>query len=157
MDPLSIIAAVLGILAVAAKVNTTLTTAFKNMERSPISAQCLLREIADLTACVSQVQAFLSGEQEADQSRKQLLMVEQLVVALSHCVLTMSELDQFLDSLKMTSSFSARTRLRWVREEDTVAGILIRLQASKSSLNLMLTTLTWYVTQFQCCRKQLHC
>ncbi|KAL8822492.1 MAG: hypothetical protein Q9191_006772 [Dirinaria sp. TL-2023a] len=72
----------------------------------------------------------------------QLLMVEQLVVALSHSVLTMSELEKFIDSLKMTQSFSARARIRWTREEQTIAGILIRLQASKSTLNLMLTTLT---------------
>lgn len=143
MDPLSIIASVTGILAVVAKVTTTMTTVFKNMKKCPASAQSILREIADLGACMGQVQAFLLGDQEADQSRMQLLMVEQLVVALSHSVLTMSELDKFIDSLKMTQSFSARARTRWTREEQTIAGILIRLQASKSTLNLMLTTLTW--------------
>ena len=143
MDPLSIIASVTGILAVAAKVTTTVTTVFRNLKKCPASAQCVLREIADLGACVAQVQGFLLGDQEADQSRMQLLMVEQLVVALSHCVLTMSELDEFLDSLKMSQSFSARARIRWTRKEQTIAGILIRLQASKSTLNLILTTLTW--------------
>ena len=143
MDPLSIIASVTGILAVAAKATTTLTTFFTNMKKCPASAHSLLREITDLSACLSQVQAFLLGDQEADQNRMQLLMVEQLVVALSHCVLSMSELDKFLDSMKITDSFSARARLRWTREEQNITGILIRLQASKNSLNLMLTTLTW--------------
>ena len=92
---------------------------------------------------MEQVQAILLGDQEGDRSRKQLLTVEQLVIALSHCVMTMSELDKFLDSIKTTQRFPVRARLRWMRHEETVAAILIRLQAAKSSLNLMLTTMTW--------------
>ena len=74
----------------------------------------------------------------------QLLMVEQLVVTLSICVLTMSELDKVLDSLKTDQAYNALSRLRWMKEEQNVAELLARLQASKTSLNLMMTTLTWY-------------
>ena len=144
MDPLSIIASVAGILAVTTKLISTLTVFSKNVTRCPGSAQNILRETTDLHACVSQVQAFILGDQEAETSRMQLLMVEQLVVTLTHCVLTMSELDKVLDSLKINRAFTARSRLRWMRDEKNIAELLARLQASKISLNLMMTTLTWY-------------
>ena len=143
MDPLSIIASVTGILAVTAKVITTLTSFAKSVKRCPDSAQNVLREAADLQVCMSQVQAFILGDEEAEASRMQLLMVEQLVVTLSNCVLTMSELDKLLDSLKINEAFTTRSRLRWMREEHNIVELLARMQASKISLNLMLTTLTW--------------
>lgn len=143
MDPLSIIASVAGILAVTTKTIKTLTAFSNNVKKSPSSAQNVLREAADLHVCVSQVQAFILGEQIAETSRMQLLMVEQLVVTLSNCVLTMSELDKILDSLKINQTFTTRSRLRWIREEQNVNELLIRLQASKISLSLMMTTLTW--------------
>ena len=143
MDPLSVVASVTGISVVAAKIIKTLTAFARNIGSWPASAQCVLNEVADLSACMEQVQAILLGDHEGDRSRKQLLMVEQLVIALSHCVMTMSELDKFLDSIKITQRFPARARVRWMRHEQTVAAILTRLQASKSSLNLMLITMTW--------------
>lgn len=143
MDLLSVIASVAGILAVTIKTITTLTTFSNNVKRCPNSAQNILREAADLHVCVSQVQAFILGEQIAETSRMQLLMVEQLVVMLSNCVLTMSELDRVLDSMKIIQTFTTRSRLRWVREEQNIIELLARLQRSKSSLNLMMTTLTW--------------
>ena len=143
MDPLTIIASVTGILAVTTKVIATLTTFSKNVKRCPGSAHNVLREAADLHVCVSQVQPFILGNREAETPRMQLLMVEQLVVTLSNCVLTMSELDKLLDSLKINQAFTARSRLRWMREEQNIVELLARLQASKISLNLMMTTLTW--------------
>lgn len=107
MDPLSIIASVAGILAVTTKVISLLTAFSKSVTRCPGAAQNILREVADLHACVSQVQAFILGNQERETSRMQLLMVEQLVVTLSNYMLTMSELDKLLDSLKISRTFTA--------------------------------------------------
>ena len=143
MDPISIIASVAGILTVTTKTIATLTTFSKNVKKCPNSAQNILREAADLHVCVSQVRAFILGEHIAETSRMQLLMVEQLVVMLSNCVLTMSELDRVLDSMRINQTFTARSRLRWVREEQNIVELLARLQRSKISLNLMMTTLTW--------------
>lgn len=72
-------------------------------------------------------------------------MVEQLVAILSNCVLTFSELEETMDSLKANHSIHSVRQLMWSGKQETVSLLLSRLQSSKMSLSLMLTTLTWYV------------
>ena len=101
------------------------------------------REVADIEVCLSQLQLFVHGVATAPQSRTALLMVEHVVVVLMGCVTTFSELEKALSRFKTDRSSSTAQRLRWVLKESSISKILIRLQASKSSLNLLLATLTW--------------
>ena len=72
-------------------------------------------------------------------------MVDQLVAILSNCVLTFSELEEVIEPLKSDSLLRPARLVLWSRKEHSVSLLLARLQSSKISLNLMLTTLTWYV------------
>ena len=72
-------------------------------------------------------------------------MVDQLVAILSNCVLTFSELEETIEPLKSKDLLYTARLLLWSRKEHTVSLLLGRLQSSKLSLSLMLTTLTWCV------------
>ena len=70
-------------------------------------------------------------------------MVEQLVVTLSNCVLIFSELEEIMDSMKPTGLTRPWRLGKWLLKEQAISALLVRMQQSKISLGLMLTTLTW--------------
>lgn len=144
MDPLSVAASVVGLLSAAAKISQQLRIFWTGFSGAPKSAQNVLLEVSTISACLSQMQSFLLGTAEMTRSRTSLLMVEQVLVCLTNCVSVFSELEEILDNLGTTQQPMRRVdQLRWALKEGTISKILIRLQATKVSLNLMLTTLTW--------------
>ena len=100
-------------------------------------------EVTDVSACLSQLQRFLLGTQEVARSRESLLLVEQVFVIHSNCVLIFSELEQTLDSIGSDEPMQPIKLAKWMLKEQSITTLLWRLKASKMSLNLILTTLTW--------------
>ncbi|KAL9118558.1 MAG: hypothetical protein Q9187_004898, partial [Circinaria calcarea] len=142
MDPLSVSASIIGLLAVAAKVTVLLTVLVDSAKAIPQLVQSVLTEVSDISACLGQLQAFLTGAKSASRSRTSLIMVEQVVVILAGCVSTFSELEAVAERLKTEQPIRALEKLKWARKEGDISKILGRLQASKSSLNLILAVLT---------------
>lgn len=70
-------------------------------------------------------------------------MIEQVVIVFTDCVSIFSELEQTLESLKTGEHMRVLDRLKWSSKESTISKLLARLQSSKTSLNFMLTILTW--------------
>lgn len=144
MDPLSAAASIVGLLGAAATVTTILKAIVAAMEHTPQLVANLLIEVSDIASCLGQLQAFLTGAVATSRSRKSLLMVDQIAVALTNCVLIFSELENTVEMLKLDLPFLPRTiRLRFMAKEAAITKLLTRLNASKLSLTLMLTTLTW--------------
>ena len=56
-------------------------------------------EVTDVSACLSQLQRFLLGTQEVARSRESHLLVDQVFVIYSNCILIFSELEQTLGSI----------------------------------------------------------
>ena len=143
MDPLSVSAAIIGLLSAAAKVTMLLVTLVNSAKEAPQSVQSVLTEVSDISACLGQLQVFLTGMKPASRCRASLIMVEQVVVILAGCVSTFSELEAVTERLKTDLPLRALEKLKWARREGDISKILRRLQASKSSLNLILAVLTW--------------
>ena len=139
MDPLSVSASIAGLLTATAAVGAML----KNLSRTPKFVQDVCQEVADIKVCLLQLQLFVQGIRPAPQSQTALLMVEHIVVTLVGCVTTFSELEETLSGLRTDRPSPKVQRLRWAIKEPSISRILLRLQASKSSMNLLLTTLTW--------------
>ena len=146
MDPLSVSASLIGVITAAVQVSGLLKDFIDDVKSAPESARNVLREVVDISISLQQLQEFLLGKQVASRSRTSFIMVEQVVVVLTGCVMIFSELEQVLEVPKADKSMGIRDRLKWVTKEPAVLQVLGRLQASKASLNLMLTTLTWYAT-----------
>ncbi|KAI4236444.1 MAG: hypothetical protein L6R40_006154 [Gallowayella cf. fulva] len=142
MDPISVTASILGLLGAAAKISQVLTSFITGVKDAPRLAQRTLTEVEDLRVCFGQLQDFIASEGVKDRSRTAMIMVDQLVIILTHSVMTFSELETAVEGLKPRSSFIINSRFKWFAKEHTITLLLQRLQASKTSLNLLLTTLT---------------
>ena len=143
MDPLSVSASVIGITAAAVQASRILKRFIDGASNAPTSARGVLMEITGINACLHQLQGFLLGNEEAEKVRRSLIMIEQVVVIFTDCVSTFSELEQTLESLQIGEHIRVIDRLKWSSKETTISKLLARLQSSKTSLNLMLTILTW--------------
>jgi len=117
MDPLSVAAAVVGLLGATASVKTILTNFIRGTNDAPKLANGVLQEVTDINACLMQLQAFLLGTRIGTRSRTALIMLEQVVVTLTACVITMSELEQILESLNDRAPTGFTGRIAWMRRD----------------------------------------
>ena len=141
MDPMSVAASVVGLIGAANKICSTLMAFVNSAKGAPKLAQNVLIEVSDISACLSQLQKFLLGTRA--RSHDHLIMVEQIIVTLSNCVMIFSELEETIEYLKPEQPMQAGRLVKWVLKEQAVSALLSRLQSSKMSLSLMLTTLSW--------------
>ncbi len=143
MDPISAVASIVGLLGAAAKISESLFKFIRSAKDAPKLASSVLQEVSDTSACLNQLQSYLMGNKTTSRPHGNLLMVEQIIVALSNCVLVFSELEEIVDSLKLSNRTQSGRMAQWVLKEQTIKNLLTRLHSSKLSLNLMMTTLTW--------------
>ncbi|KAK0515794.1 hypothetical protein JMJ35_001828 [Cladonia borealis] len=142
MDGLSVIASVTGILTAAAKVIMMVTKFIEKERGAPHLMPKVLAEVADLSNCLTQLSPFIQNIENVPRERKAAISVEQIVAINTSCVLTLSELEKVLDSFQFDQPMAAVARLRWARHQEKIENILVRVRASKSSLNLILTIFT---------------
>lgn len=147
MDPLSVIASLTGILGAAFKISKAASALISGWKDAPSSLHSIVSEMAALSACLAQLRPFLSKREIAPKSRMAAISVEQIVVIASSCVLSVSELQKTLDSLEPEKPLSKRVKLRWSSYEKKINMLRSRVQASTSSLNLVLTVLTCFTAE----------
>lgn len=143
MEPISAAASIVGLVGAAAKVSETLFNFVTSVKEAPRLASSVLQEVSDTSACLNQLQSYLIGTKATSRSHENLLMIEQITVALSNCVLIFSELEEIVESLKPTNPIQLSRLGQWALKETAIKNLFTRLQHSKASLNLMMTTLTW--------------
>ena len=143
MEPLSIIASITGVLLGAAQVTKVVSEFIEKEKDAPKSAQSVVLELSDLSLCLRQLAPFIKGSRHAERSRRECISVEQVVVLSTSLALNISELEKLVDALKLRQPISKLAKIRWVMSEGKINRLLSRLQASKSSLNLVLTIFTW--------------
>lgn len=148
MDTLSVVAAVAGILGAAAQLSTSLSTLITKSRKAPKDIQKVKDEVDTIRSVLHQLQAFLLGSARTNRARASLILVDQVVVTLSACVSTFSELDVIVGTLVSDEKLGLMDRLRWATKTSAIDECLKDLQMKKSSLTLMLTILTWYVNTF---------
>ena len=148
MDPLSVTASIVGILAAAAQVSSVLSTFVRNTKAAPKLAQAVLVEVNGLSAVLSQLQTYLLGTASSSKSRASLILVEQVIVTLTECVTTFSELEDVLGTGRAENDFGILDRVKWAMRDSKVSDIQRRLYSNKTSLTLMLTILQWFAFHF---------
>lgn len=143
MDAISVAASIVGLLGAAAKVSDVLFKFIGNVKEAPKLAQSVLMEVSDVSACLKQLQIYVQGRLSRSSTQEELLMAEQLVVALSNCVLVFSELEETVESLKPAEPMQPWRMAQWIFKEQAISALMVRMQQSKLSLSLMLSVLTW--------------
>lgn len=148
MDPLSVAASITGILTVAAKITKLVAKFIEKGRDAPASMHSALSELSDLSICVAQLSPFVQGNKHVERSRKDAISVQQIVVLITALVLNISELEKLLNSFGLDRPLSPIARVGWISNEEKIKALLTRVQASKGSLNLILTIFTWWVYDY---------
>ncbi|KAI0505200.1 hypothetical protein F5B22DRAFT_533052 [Xylaria bambusicola] len=156
MDPLSVAASIVGLLAAGGKVTSLLFTVISKCQDSPALARGILFEVADISAALGQLQDYLSNRLKANSERGNLIMLDQLLTTLTGCVTTYSDIQFILTGLNINEDMRTFDRIRWMREESRLNTLVQRLQSHKSSLTLMLTIVQCHtMEEAQSCTQKL--
>ncbi|KAG8525604.1 uncharacterized protein KY384_009248 [Bacidia gigantensis] len=134
MDPLSVAASIVGILAAAAKTSSVLTDSIRNTRGAPKLAHNVLEDVNSLRAVLSSLQEYILGTAKLPQAQASLILVEQVVVTLGDCVKLFSELEDLLGSSNEDKTFRALERLKWAFNDSKIAELQSRLEKNKTSL-----------------------
>ena len=143
MDPLSVVASIAGILGAAAQISTSISTLIEKSRKAPKDIRRVKDEVDTIRSVLHQLQALLLGSAKTNRARTSLILVDQVVVTLSACVSTFSELDVTVGTLVSDERLGLMDRLRWSTRASAIDECLKNLQTQKSSLTLILTILTW--------------
>jgi hypothetical protein len=146
MDPLSVAASVAGLLALAGKITSVLSTA-SSARTASITATHILNETQSLKYIFTQLKNLMSHPTLARHDRLGMVSVDELVAMLTGCVMVFSELDEELKGLGENDEMGYWDRFKWEQKESTLKKIIERLAVHKASLNFMLTLLVWWVSE----------
>ncbi|KAI1108996.1 hypothetical protein F5Y14DRAFT_54881 [Nemania sp. NC0429] len=139
MDPLSVAASVVGLLAAGGKVTSLLFTVVGRCKDAPTLARSILFEVADISAALGHLQNYIIDRTNVTSERGSLIMLDQLLTILTGCVTTYSDIQFILMGLNINEDMGTFDRIKWMRQEDGLNTLVKRLQSHKSSLTLILT------------------
>ncbi|PVH76340.1 hypothetical protein DL98DRAFT_641691, partial [Cadophora sp. DSE1049] len=128
MDPLSVLASVVGILAAATKIASALSGVKSSLADAPQSIDHALSQVNGIKVALSAIEKLLHDTGGTVAGHVGMIHVDDLVVTLTEAVLTFDKLED------LVSPFSG-----WAWKEDQVESILVRLERHKSTLLLMLS------------------
>jgi hypothetical protein len=144
MDPLSVTMAIVGLLTASQQISSAIGNLVSKSKSAPKEIQDVRSTVDTIRSVLIQLQMLLLGRAQVDRQRTSLILVEQIVITLSACVATFSELDVFVGTLDSDAMLGLMDRIRWATKMSTIKEHLQKLEMHKSSLTLMLTILTWY-------------
>jgi len=143
MDGISAAASVVGLLQGAEKAINFISTAaeasstVREVLAEASALQVIFYHLQDL------ILDFGDGSRE---DRKSMIYVDHLVAVLTGCVCAFNDLENVLGSLSVPSGIDLWSRAKWSFYDKDLGRILNNLQRHKSSLNTMMTIMTWFVT-----------
>lgn len=143
MDPLSVMASVVGLLAAAGQVSSILSKVKSSIQDVPRSMEHVISEVKTFETSLSAIQIFIHELSLAQRQRIAMIQVDQLLATLTEAVLTFSELEALVRPFEMDSGKVMKERIRWYWKEDDIFRIMTRLERYKSSFTLMLNIVQW--------------
>jgi len=145
MDPLSVTASVVGLLAAAGKAYALLET-ISSIQNAPTTIRDAQREIRHTEIALRSLHRFL---QKLDpepfhhaSGRLEMIQVDELRVVLADAMLLFSSFESMLQSLAGWGRL--RVSISWTRYTKQLDEHLGKVERYKSSLTFMLSILHWY-------------
>ena len=140
-EPISLVVSVLTLLEAGEKIISFLSS----IPDAPNMAANVVIECHALNAIFTQVNDFISDQDQQSIARKSRISLNYLAATLTGCVTAFSELDRVLRSLgaPMDDSdnsnyrFTFFDKLKWKVKEKNIERILRNMQMHKTSLNFM--------------------
>ena len=135
--------AIVGLLAATQKVSTSVSTLVSKSKDAPKEIKDIKSTVDTIKAVLLQLQMMLLGRININRQRTSLILVDQIVITLSACVSSFSDLDVFIEALGSDESLGLLDCMRWATKASTIKEHMQKLETHKSSLTLMMTILTW--------------
>jgi hypothetical protein len=104
--------AIVGLLTAAQQISSAINNMVSKSKSAPKDMQNLKSTVNTIRSVLLQLQLLLLGRAKVDRQRTSLILVEQVVVTLSACVTTFSELDVFVESLNSDNELGLMDRIR---------------------------------------------
>lgn len=147
MDPFSITTGVLGLLGTAATVIKFLDTVKSTIQDAPRAVTWALAEVRDVNSAISRLHGLFEHIDSIPQDARALVTVQDAAVTVSELVTSFDDLVDVLKPFGLSNPASMTTwdKAKWARRQDDVAKVIMRIQARKTSLTLMLNIFQWYV------------
>ncbi|KAH7407222.1 Rho GTPase activation protein [Cadophora sp. MPI-SDFR-AT-0126] len=142
MDPLSVSMAIVGLLSASWKISEVLSPLVSKGKNAPAELREMKTTVDTIRSVLSQLQLMLLGRMKVTRERTSLILVDQIVVTLSACVSTFSDLDTFVETLGSDDQLGLMDRMRWATKAPTIQEHMKKLESHKASMTLMVTILT---------------
>jgi hypothetical protein len=104
--------AIVGLLTAAKQISSKLQPLIKKAANAPKEITEMKSSVDSISTVLSQLQLMLIGKSQVGRNRTSLILVEQIVITLSACVITFSDLDVFAETLGIDASMGVLNRLR---------------------------------------------
>ncbi|KAK5676340.1 GTPase activating protein (GAP) for Rho1p [Elasticomyces elasticus] len=140
-EPITVAASVAGLISSASTMIPILYNVGTSIRDAPQLTKEVAGELANITVVLQQLFAYISGKARASIERLNLITVEHITATLTDCVVTYSDLDEVLKSLRVDTGMRAWDRGMWYIKKGRIGEIVQKLQNHKASLGLMLNIL----------------
>lgn len=153
-DPLSLAASVTGLISLSAQITSVLYSFATSALEARKSVDRVLSEMQTMNSIFSQVQGFIysASEESSDTERLLMISLDHLVTTLTGCVLIFSQLEKHINELVGLTGLAnvagmaiVWEKVKWATKEPEIGILVEDLQRHKSSLNLMLGIIQWWV------------
>lgn len=144
MDPLSVSASVAGLVMAAQQVSSLIWVITAGKKTGCKEIEDIKTTVDTLRSVLLQLQLLMLSRAKVDPRRGSLILVDQVVVTLTACVMTFSDLDGCVKSLVAEDKLGILDSIRWTSKSSDLMKYLRNLEAHKASLTLMISILTWY-------------
>jgi hypothetical protein len=144
MDPLSVAASVAGLLTAAKEVSSAIDRIVTARRKGFKEIIAIKSTVDTLRSVLLQLQLLLLSRASINRERASLILVDEVVVTLTACVMTFSDLDGCMKGLEADQKLDLMDSIRWASKDTELKSYLRDLEAHKTSLTLMMSILTWY-------------
>lgn len=143
MDPLSVSASIAGLLTAAQQVSSVVGMILASKKTGSQEIKDIKITVDTLRSVLLQLQLLLLGRASVNPQRASLILLDQVVVTLTACVMTFSDLDGCVKGLFNDVRLGFLDGMRWASKTAELTKYLRSLESHKSSLILMISILTW--------------
>jgi hypothetical protein len=148
MDPLSVAASIVGILAAAGKVTEIVGPLISATKDAPKLAKTIYSEVNRVQIVLEPLKELLqevSNPSSPVAAYASFIRVDHLVVVFTDGVLLFCELETLIKPLKTSNDaqLQLRQRLLWASKRNAIAEVIKRMQNFLTSLSALLNVLQW--------------
>ncbi|KAH0422264.1 modin [Colletotrichum camelliae] len=140
-DPLSVISAIVGILAAAGKVVEVLGPYVSAAKDTPKIARSVHSEVVHSRIILSALHGLLDNLSLMPGSRTDIVQLDDLITVFTNGVLIFNELEESVLKISQAGGDRLMARMQWVRKEGDFSAFITRLLTFKATTLLLLNIL----------------